>query len=473
MAYTFDPNTLCETMMKFYTSQRMDNVDGKWVGRKREINGKIVEDSALCCYILNEGSSRSSKTYDFWHFMFWLCGLEYYRKNPLNIFVYRTTLKACRETAYDTDFVNCMKIIGHYSPKNARNEGQAPEYNLFGSIIKFRGLENGVEQGASDVIFFNEALDNQDPKIVDELLLRCTKLAVFDWNPKLTYHFLFDWEGRERTLFTKTTILDNKHRPEAVLERLMSYSPWDFKDFDFEKKVWKVSESERSINEKNLKYNTINRRMFLVYFMGERCPEEGIIFPNVEYVPEFPDDCEETTFGLDFGYTTDSSVLVQVGKRGMDLFIQYHTYSPCETAMHLYYMVQPILDAYQEKQKEKYGKLDVPALNIVCDSSDKYKDEAFVEMLNLYKYKDAKNYDFYKTSKKEIVLGISLMKMFRLHVVWRDNNEIFKKARMEFENYTNDKVNGMYINRPIDKFNHGIDATRYVCVEKYLHLVNR
>lgn len=111
MAYTFDPNNLAYRMIRYFKESYLD-VD---VSKRERL------------HICNEGSSRSSKTWDFYHFLFWLCDLKEVREKPLQIIVVRKTLKNCREIAYDADFVPCMKLIGHYSLEHERNAGQSPD----------------------------------------------------------------------------------------------------------------------------------------------------------------------------------------------------------------------------------------------------------------------------------------------------------------------------------------------------------
>jgi phage terminase large subunit len=451
----FDPNRLCYQMIKFYQENYLN------------LDEKLREQLIIC----NEGGARSSKTFDAFHFLFWLCDLPQSRRSPLQIFVYRKTLKSCREKTYLSDFVTCMKLIGIYDSANARDESGSPSYNLFGSIIKFRGLDNDEELGMSDVVFFNEALDNDDQRLVDKMLMRCKKLGIFDWNPKLTYHFLFDYDGRKNCLFTKTTFWNNKHLDNVIRQNLISKCPWSFRDFDMNTFLWRVPKEERSINEENAKNKTINEHDWLVYGEGMRCPEEGAVFKNITWIPSFPtSSLDEVRFGLDFGYTSDPSVLVKVGRSGLDLYIEYLTYEPCDSPDSLYAIVEPILDEEVYKRKQEAGTLDHEPVIVHCDSSDKYRDAEFVAALNETRYVYSRDFEFIKTSKISIVLGISAMKRFNIHVV----DSVVGNKRpsiMEFENYGYQIVEGRQTNIPIDKLNHGIDATRYVVVDNWLYLV--
>ena len=178
------------------------------------------------------------------------------------------------------------------------------------------GLDGGEELGRSDVIYVNEALDINDEKVMNNLLMRCEMLGLFDWNPKYSKHFIFKWENRFNTLFTKTTFRDNKHLDAAVRGNILSKCPWDFDDYDEEKREWKVPVEKRRPNVYNITQGTANLHDWMVYGEGIRCPEEGAVFKNINWISDFPDDCDSVHFGLDFGYTTDPSVLTKVGRKG-------------------------------------------------------------------------------------------------------------------------------------------------------------
>jgi phage terminase large subunit len=80
--------------------------------------------------------------------------------------------------------------------------------------------------------------------------------------------------------------------------------------------------------------------------------------------------------------------------------------------------------------------------------------------------KEMKNAGFnvYDVNKKQINSGLSLMNSFDLQVTINSTNLI-----KEFRNYSWIKnKNGEIIDEPIDGFNHGIDAARYVCISTLL-----
>ena len=96
-----------------------------------------------------------------------------------------------------------------------------------------------------------------DKQQVDDLLMRCRLLAVFDWNPKLTKHWIFDWEGRDDVLWTNTTYKDNKHLEQSIIDEIESYNPEI---------------------EKNVINKTANLFRWKVYGLGERADQEGNVF---------------------------------------------------------------------------------------------------------------------------------------------------------------------------------------------------
>ena len=69
--------------------------------------------------------------------------------------------------------------------------------------------------------------------------------------------------------------------------------------------------------------------------------------------------------------------------------------------------------------------------------------------------------------KDSILAGLDIMKRYKIYITKGSINLI-----REFKNYKwKEDQAGKATNEPIDKFNHGIDAVRYVCLAKVM--VNR
>ena len=203
--------------------------------------------------ICNEGGSRSSKTWTTFYIIIWIC-LSNKNKN-LDIYILRNTLVKCRDYTW-RDFVKVLKLTGVFR-QDCIKESPKPYYNLCGNNIYARGLddENNSEGYPSDILFFNEVLEIQKSQ-VSGLQMRCRKLIIFDWNPKFTKHFIFDYENQPGVIFTKTTYKHNPFLESAIVSEIESYEP----------------------NEINIKNRTVDLFRWRVYGLGLRTDQEGNIF---------------------------------------------------------------------------------------------------------------------------------------------------------------------------------------------------
>ena len=204
----FDPNPVFYAMAKIMS------------------NHYFKAEKKRCIRIRNEGSSRSSKTWDFFHLLEWICS-----NNPdagWKIYVYRDTLTNCRDFTLK-DFQDCKRAIGTYSPDLLKGYGQKPEYNLYGNMVYFRGLEEDIEYPPSEICFGNEIME-VSKAAWDAATKRCRMLEVCDWNPKFTDHWIFEQEGQPYTWFTHSTYKNNKHIDPALVDKFESWCPWELDD---------------------------------------------------------------------------------------------------------------------------------------------------------------------------------------------------------------------------------------------------
>src|SRR3989304_464114 len=234
--------------------------------------------------ICNEGGTRAGKTWDTFDLITYICDNN--RGKGLDIYILRDTLINNRDfTLKDwkkLQSLNGIELIGKENPK--------PEFNLFGNNIYFRGLddEENTEGYPSDILFFNEALE-LDKSQVSGLLMRCRKLIIFDWNPKLTTHWVFDYEGTPGVLFTNTTYLNNKHLEQTVIDGINSYNP---------------------AIEENVINKTASLFRWRVYGLGLRTDMEGNVFNDSEL-------CEFSMFDIDIK-TGTKIAWVDVKDQGTD-----------------------------------------------------------------------------------------------------------------------------------------------------------
>jgi phage terminase large subunit len=182
--------------------------------------------------------------------------------------------------------------------------------------------------------------------------------------------------------------------------------------------------------------------MWKVYGLGLRSSPQGLVFPNITWIDEFPENIERISYGLDFGFTNSPTALSKVGKDGQNLYIQKLFYAPTESSI-------PLAEAINSL------KLDQA---IWADSADKYQGGP--GMINDLRMKGIKIWAVNKFAGS-IIYGIDLMKQHKIHVV-RDAD-----ARREFENYKWKEISGIRLNEPIDDFNHLLDSVRYAVLSSF------
>uniref|UniRef100_UPI0040566203 hypothetical protein n=1 Tax=Alistipes sp. TaxID=1872444 RepID=UPI0040566203 len=378
-------------------------------------NYKAHHRAGVCLTFCNEGGSRSGKTFDTFDLIADFCLIS---PRPLMVYVFRDTLANCKDFTLQ-DFKEKMRLRGLYDDANMRGEGQRPDYTLNGSTIRFRGLDKmGEKEGfPSDICFFNEVLSGVSREQYNSVTMRCKLLTIMDWNPRFTQHWAFELEGLPYTFFTRTTFRDNVHCPAAVARRIMSYEP----------------------TAENIEAGTADEWRWKVYGLGVRAAQEGLIFPNIDWIDHWPEDLEFTAFGMDFGFTNDPTAIVEAGAKGRDLYLRECFYAPMDDP---------------DKLAEVCKKIITNDRFAVCDSADKYakNPDGMVLSLQMRGIQAMK----YKKYQDSITAGISLLRNFRLHIVKSRNFE------MEAGAYVWETINGIAINKPIDKFNHLWDASRYV-----------
>ncbi len=388
----FDPNGLYYQMVEYFNLHKND------------------QDKVIFC---NEGSSRSSKTWDLIHFVVTYC--DHNRGKSKDIYFLRDSLVNCRDFLLK-EVEKCFRVIGiPFTPTLYPK----PYFNLWGNNIYFRGLDDemSMEGFPSHIAFINEALDIPSFDMISGILMRCEEVFAADWNPKYSDHFMFSFEKRPNCLFTHSTYRNNKHLPATVVREIESYNP--------------------EIPE-NVANGTANPYRWQVYGLGQRASHEGLVFPDVTWINEFPADVEEVAYGMDFGHTNSPTVIVKAGRSGRDLYLEKLFYGFTDDPATLAEVCRRHLgpDNHIWADSAEPGMIaDLRLKGIVC--------------LAVKKYNGSKTY------------GIDLMKQYRIHIV-RDPD-----FRREAENYAYKVVQGIRLNEPEKKHDHIFDGARYACMSEF------
>ena len=367
-----------------------------------------------------EGSSRSGKTIssvDFIHYIGARIGTGY------TINVLKETYNSFKTTLYD-DFKKRMTDFGVEHPFDRSRE--VVTFDLLGNKINFIGADKASKaHGMScDYMYCNEMLDIEND-FFDQAEMRCRKFWWGDYNPKVTSHWIYDKIiPRDDIGFLHTTFKDNPFISDIEKNKILSYED----------------------TPENRRQGTVDTYKWKGYGLGVRAAMEGLVHPEVIWISDYQWDIltlgyEEEAWGLDFGYTTDPSALVQARVRGNDLFLRKRLYIPTPNS--------DILGQYLE--------------TIIPTDAVIWADSADPGMINDLKVMGFPVYAITKF-RGSINYGNGLINKFRVHIV-RDDD-----FRKEQENYKYKVINGIRLNEPEDKWNHLWDASRYAALGSFMYL---
>lgn len=356
---------------------------------------------------VHQGGTRSGKTYAIVQYLIYRMTTA---KEPLTISIVRKTLPALRRSVM-RDFINIADKLGIYYLGEHNKSENIFKYN--GHTIEFLSTDEPQKiRGAKrNICFINEGneLNYEDFR---QLSMRTTDEIIIDFNPSDPVHWLYEEiiDRDDCDLFI-TTYKDNKFLPSEL-----------------------VREIER-IRERDPDY-------WLVYGEGQRAVfSDRQIFKGWQYIPlkEFP-EFDDTTIGIDFGFSNDECGIVEIAKVGEKIYINELCYRKGMTNRDIAEFLKSI------------GKNNVLAF---CDSAEPKSIEELRQM-DIWAKGATKG-------AGSINAGISLLKEFDI-IVSNESKNIKKEQQTYFWHQLKDET---IINKPIDKNNHLMDAIRYAVYSQY------
>jgi phage terminase large subunit len=248
-------------------------------------------------FIINEGGSRSSKTYS-------LCQLimVYCLQNPQKVVsIIRKTFPALRATAM-RDFLEVLKEAGIYE-KTSHNMSEHIYTFPNGSIVEFFSVddEQKIRGRKRSIAWCNEAnelfLDD-----FTQLNMRTEQKLIFDYNPSDSTSWLYELPKDESVLI-KSTYRDNPFLPDSIKRQIE-----DLKRTD--------------------------EALYQIYALGEHAISKANIYSNWTFLPHRPARFTQFVYGLDFGYNHPTA-LMRVYWHEKDIFIEPVIYESYLTTSNL------------------------------------------------------------------------------------------------------------------------------------------
>lgn len=343
----------------------------------------------------------SSRSSKTYNILIWL--IVYALSNPnTSISIVRKTLPAIRRSVLR----DLQEILGKMNLYSFFEFNKSELVFTFsnGSFIELFSTddEQKIRGSKRDVLFVNEA---NELFFVDwqQLKMRTTKLAILDYNPSFSDdHWICTLNKDKRTFHFITTYKDNPFLEQTIIDDI-----------------------------ENLQYT--NPSLWQIYGLGLQAQVEGVIFKNIDTIKEMPQYLKHRCIGIDYGFTNDPTAIIECGVYENDLFVNELEYS---TKL----LTSEIIKVLKERKELKsISEIDPRLIQEISNAG------LMIEQVK----------------KTDIMTGIARMQEFRKIYVTEQSNNVMK----EFKSYTyvRDK-NGKWINKPIDSYNHAIDAIRYYVI---------
>lgn len=353
-----------------------------------------------------QGGTRSGKTYSLMQYVLYLMTTS---EKKLTISIVRKTLPAIKRSVL-RDFLNISKQLGIYWSGFHNKSDNTFTYD--GHILEMFSTDDAqkIRGSARDILWINEGneLYFED---YQQLAMRTRDFILIDFNPSDPIHFLYDLAERNDADLFISTYKDNKFLPKELVDEIERIRE---RDPDY----WRVyGEGQRAIFS--------NRQIFTTW----------------KYIPhkEFP-EFNETALGIDFGYSNDPAVVLEVGKVGDKLYVHEWLYKKGMTNRDL---------AEFLKQNKLNDKITY------CDSAEPKSIEELKQMDCLAKPAIK--------GQGSINAGISLLKEFEVIVSNESTN--IKKEQLTY--FWEELKDGTIINKPIPRNDHTMDALRYCVYSRY------
>ena len=236
-----------------------------------EKNYEALQDKDIR-FIINEGGSRSSKTYS-------LCQMiiVYSLQNRGKVTsIIRKTFPALRATVM-RDFLEIMKEMDLYDV-NSHNKSEHIYTFPNGSIVEFFSVddEQKIRGRKRDLAWCNEANELFYDDFT-QLNMRTEWKLIFDYNPSESASWLYELP-KEESILIKSTYRDNPFLPDSIRRQIE-----DLKRTD--------------------------ESLYQIYALGEKAISKSNIYSNWTFVKHRPARFVNYVYGLDFGYNHPTALM--------------------------------------------------------------------------------------------------------------------------------------------------------------------
>jgi len=305
------------------------------------------------------------------------------------------------------DFLKIMMVTGRYIDGQFNKSILKYQFTN-GSYIEFFSIESADKlRGARrNILYVNEA-NNIPFDAYNQLAIRTNEIIWIDFNPTSSFWAHTELQNQEDTDFIKLTYKDNEALPNTII---------------------------KDIEKAKVKANTSSywKNWWTVYGLGEIGSLEGACIQDWKQMA-LPNEARLLCYGMDFGYSNDPTTLIAMYKYNNSFIFDEVIYKKGMLNSEISGLlksnsVQEIIYADSAEPKSiaelnSYGHTVLPCL----------------------KGRDSIVYGINLINQNEIYITPS-----SVHLIKELQNYIWLKTK-----------DGETLNKPIDAYNHCIDAMRY------------
>lgn len=364
-------------------------------------------------YIINSGSSRSSKTFSILQ-IFWILA---WSKPRTKMAVFRNTKKDTKDTVLQDMLKYYPTLEGWQNVNYNKTESVLTFPN--GSTICIEGTDDDLKVHGyhSDYLWFNEVY--KIPKSVfDQLDMRCTTAVFMDYNPtgKL---WSDDLIKQDNSILIHSTFKDNPFCPLEQKKKILSYEP----------------------TEENERQGTANAYMWNVYGLGLKAEKPNRIFKGWKIIEddEFKMLPYPSYYGLDFGMSAPTALVEMKTDGDCSYFLKELLYKP--------------LNEIEGTLSDELTRLGIPKhIEIICDSGNELNQSEGRKLKN-----SGFNVIFAQKGQGSVVSAIETMQKSQIYYTRSSYN-----LEENYENYSWKVYQGIQLDIPEETREDLIDASKYV-----------
>ena len=325
------------------------------------------------------------------------------KKGGLEISVVAESIPHLRRGAL-RDFLKIMKWTNRFVDDRFNKSLLKYEF-ANGSFIEFFSADDSSKlRGARrDILYVNEC-NNVNFEAYNELSIRTKQEVYLDFNPANEFWVEEIKEDKEAD-FIILTYKDNEALDEGIVDQI-------------EKNRLKAETS------------TYWRNWWKVYGLGELGMLEGVVFSNWKQIDTIPKEARLVGIGLDFGYTNDPTSCIEIYKHNEKRILNEIVYQTGMLNSDIANKLPKDVPVYADSAEPK-SIADIQRYGITIKGVTKGRDSI--------------NY------------GIDVMQREN-YLVTSNSTNLIKELRSYC--WDTDKT-GKRLNKPIDNYNHAIDAVRY------------